>query len=157
MSLSFTNAITQCNKLNLSNNTCSYIAIDYRIVSFTSNNSIITCMGTQVTFKKWIIRAKISTLPWNIHKSKLVKSIVADARFSKTWWSMVFLTMVGNTFSTRKAWEKNKTWRHLCNINFRSLPNIRASGQGHVTLQIYNTKSSKKCFGCSSVFFKDLW
>ncbi len=57
-----------------------------------------------MSFMKLITRAKVSTPPWNIHTSKLVETIIVDARFGKTyWWSMVLLTMVGKTSSTKKT------------------------------------------------------
>jgi hypothetical protein len=93
---SFINAITQCNKPNF----C--IAMDYLIASFTSNILTIICMGTQMSFKNLITKIKMSTPPQDIHRSKLVDIIVIDARFDITCWSMVFLTMVGNVFSTRE-------------------------------------------------------
>jgi hypothetical protein len=69
-SASFTNVITQCNKPNILNKTCNYTTMDYPIVSFTSNNPTTTCMGTQVSFRKLITSAKVSTPPKDINKSK---------------------------------------------------------------------------------------
>jgi hypothetical protein len=117
---SFTNVIIQCNKPNMSNNTCNYIAINCPIVSFSSNNLTITCMGIQLSLRKLVTRTKVSTLQRNIHKSKLVKTNVVDAKVDKTWWSMVFLTMANNIFSTREDRKRNKTWGHWCNINLWS-------------------------------------
>jgi hypothetical protein len=58
-------------------------------------------MGAQVSFKKLITKAKVFTLLQDIHRSKLIDITIVDARFGKTCWSMVFLTMVSNT-SPRK-------------------------------------------------------
>jgi hypothetical protein len=54
--------------------------MDSPIVSFTSNNPTITCMGTQMSFKKLITITKISTLPQDIHISKLINITVDNAR-----------------------------------------------------------------------------
>lgn len=98
VSSSCTNVITWCNKPNLSNKTCSCITIYCQIVSFTSNNPTLTWMGTYTSFRKLNTRSKVSTPLWNIHKSKLAKIIIADARFAKTcgprffWpWLVTFL------------------------------------------------------------------
>ncbi len=132
MGLPFVNAITWCNKPNLSNNTCSYITIDCPIVSFTSNSPTITCMGTQLSFRKLITKAKVSTLSWDVHKSKLAETTFVDAKFDKTRWTMVLLTMFNNTSSTIEDRKGNKTWGHWHNTNLQS--QIFLSGQGHVTL-----------------------
>jgi hypothetical protein len=76
--------------------------MDYSIVSFTSNNLTTTCMGAQMSFKKLITKANVSTLLQDIHRSKLVDITIVDARFGKTCWSMVFLTMVSNTSPTKE-------------------------------------------------------
>ncbi len=59
-------------------------------------------MGSQVSFKKLITKAEISTSLWDIHKSKLANNTIIDVKLSKTCWSMVFLTMVDNISSTKK-------------------------------------------------------
>jgi hypothetical protein len=100
MPSSFTKAITRCNKPNFSNKDQSFVAMDYSIVSFTSNTT--TCMGAQVLFKKLITKAKVSTLLQDIHRSKLVDITIIDARFGKTCWSMGFLTMANNIFPTKE-------------------------------------------------------
>jgi hypothetical protein len=69
-------------------------------------------MGTQLSFRKLVTRTKISTLLQDIHKSKLAKTIVVDARFDKTWWSMVLLTMANNISSTIEDQKGNKTQGH---------------------------------------------
>jgi len=63
---------------------------EYPIISFTSSNPIIICMGTHVQFKKLITRAKVCTPMQNIHKLKLIDNITRSARFGKTCWSKVF-------------------------------------------------------------------
>ncbi len=103
------NVIIQCNRPNLSNKYWSYTTMDYPIISFTSNSPKVSCMGTWVSFNKLITIAKKFTLLPNIHRSKLAYIIVVDVRFGKTWWSMVFLTMVGNIFSIKKNRKGNKT------------------------------------------------
>jgi hypothetical protein len=81
---SFTNAITQCKKPNFSNKYWSCIAMDYLVASLNSNNLTIICMGTQMAFKNLITKVKMSTLPQDFHRSKLVDIIVIDARFDIT-------------------------------------------------------------------------
>jgi hypothetical protein len=51
----------------------------------------------------------VSTLPFNIQRSKLVEIMVVDARFGSTCKSKVFFTIVGNTSSTNTIWERNET------------------------------------------------
>ncbi len=81
--------------------------MDYLVASLISNNLTIICMGTQMPFKNLITKVKMSTMPQDFHRSKLVNNIVIDARFDITCWSMVFLTMVGNISSTREDRERN--------------------------------------------------
>ncbi len=81
--------------------------MDWLVILFTSNNPIMISMGTHVSFKKLITKTKLSTLAWDIHKSKLVDTIVIDARLGNTCWSMIFLTMVGNTSSTKESQNGN--------------------------------------------------
>jgi hypothetical protein len=76
--------------------------MDWVVILFTSNNPIMISMGTHVPFKNLITKEKLSTLPWDIHKSKLVDIIAIDATLGKTCWSMIFFTMVGNVFSTKE-------------------------------------------------------
>jgi hypothetical protein len=104
---SFTNVITQCYKPNFSNKYWSCIIMNYLIASFSSNNLTIICMDTQMSFKILIIKVKMFTLSQDIHRSKLVNIIVVDARFDITCWSMVFLTMPGDIFSTKEDQERN--------------------------------------------------
>jgi hypothetical protein len=59
-------------------------------------------MGAQLSFKKLITKAKISTLLQDIHRSKLVDISIVDARFGKTCWSMVFLPMASNISPQKK-------------------------------------------------------
>jgi hypothetical protein len=70
--------------------------MDYLVILFTSNSPTMICTGTHVSFRKLIIKAKISILLQDMHKSKLTHTIIVDARFNRTRWSMVFLIMVGN-------------------------------------------------------------
>ncbi len=107
------NVITQCNRPNLSNKYQHYSTTDYPIISFTSNNPIVTCMGTQVSFRKLITIAKKFTLLLDIHRSKLAYIILVDARFGKTQWSMVKKTMVNNIFSIRKKPKKKQSTRGI--------------------------------------------
>jgi hypothetical protein len=37
-----------------------------------------------MSFKKLIAKSKVATPLWNIHKSKLAKTIVTDPRFAQT-------------------------------------------------------------------------
>ncbi len=77
--------------------------------------------GRYMLFMKLITIEKVSIPPRDIHKSKLAKIIVIDARFGKTyWWSMVSLTMIGNTSSTKEDQEGNKTQRLWRNTNLWS-------------------------------------
>jgi hypothetical protein len=63
MPLSFRNGIIECSKPNLTNKEQNCITMDCSIFMFTSNNPIIICMGTQVSFKILITKAKVFTLP----------------------------------------------------------------------------------------------
>jgi hypothetical protein len=80
--------------------------MDYPIISFTSNNPRIICMGTE-------LHSKIDNKNQNIHIIvkhpwiKLINIIIVDARFNKTCWSIVFLTMANNNSSIRENWEGN--------------------------------------------------
>jgi hypothetical protein len=76
--------------------------MDYSIISFTSNNPTMTCMGAQVSFKKLITKMKVSTLLQDIHRSELADITIVDARFGRTCWSMVFLTMAINISPTKE-------------------------------------------------------
>jgi hypothetical protein len=68
----------------ISNKNQNYIAMDYLVVSFTSNIPIMTCMGTQMPLPKLMIKVKVSTPPRDIHRSKLDDIIAIGTKFDKT-------------------------------------------------------------------------
>jgi len=99
---SFAKAITQCNKpTSLTKIKVVQPWIDW-VVSLTSNNPIVICMEIHMSLKKLISKAKVSTLPWDIHRSKLVDVIVIDVRLFRTCWFMVFLTITSNIYFTKE-------------------------------------------------------
>jgi hypothetical protein len=61
--------------------------------TFISYKPIVTCVGFQDSFKKFITTPNVSTPPFNTQRSKLVKTII-DARFGNTCKSMGSITMV---------------------------------------------------------------
>ncbi len=81
---SFTNAITQCINPNFESSDSSQISILHPLVSFTLNKSTLTCIGVQEWFKKFVMRAKMSTPSLNIQRSKLMEIIVTNVRFGNT-------------------------------------------------------------------------
>jgi hypothetical protein len=50
-------------------------------------------------------KTNVFTPPLDIQKSKLVEIVVANSRFGSTCKSMVFVTIIRNTCSTRDEWE----------------------------------------------------
>jgi len=63
---------------------------------------------------------KVSTSLWDIHRSKLINITIVDARLNKTCWSMVFLTMASNTYSTKEDRDGKTTWGHWCKLTFEA-------------------------------------
>jgi hypothetical protein len=59
----------------------------------------------------------VSTSSLNIHISKLVKIVVANARFGNTCKFKVLFTIAGNNSSTRLVCEGNETRGHWHKTN----------------------------------------
>jgi len=55
----------------VSNNYIKFLAKVYPLVSITSKRPKVMCFGYQSTFKTLITNVKISSPPFDIHKSKL--------------------------------------------------------------------------------------
>jgi hypothetical protein len=68
------------------------------------HNNII---DTQASFKKYITRTNVLTLPRDIHKSKLAKIVAAISRFGKMRLSNVFFTIASNASYTKEGQEGN--------------------------------------------------
>ncbi len=94
--------------------------MDYPIVSFISNSPIVTCMGTQVSFKKLITKIRVSTPSWDIHKSQLASPIVVDARLGITCRSMFFMTMASNIPFTKEDQDGKTTQGCWLKTNLQS-------------------------------------
>jgi hypothetical protein len=63
------------------------------LVSFTSNKPIVTCIRVQNSFRKIITMAKMSTLPLNIQRLKLVEIVATYVRFGSTCKLYLFLPL----------------------------------------------------------------
>jgi len=90
----FTNyAITWCTNPNFESSDSSWKAILYPFFSFTSNKPIVTCIKVQNSFRKIITMAKMSTLPLNIQRLKLVEIVATYVRFGSTCKLYLFLPL----------------------------------------------------------------
>jgi hypothetical protein len=66
------------------------------IVSFVSNNPIVTYVYYQSNPKKLMTRAKILCAMLDIHKSKLLVANIQFANFGQTYINFDFSTNLGN-------------------------------------------------------------
>jgi hypothetical protein len=59
----------------------------------------------------------VFTPPLNIQISKLQETIITNAKFGNMCKFMVFITILGRTFSTRDEWKGNTMQGYWCNTS----------------------------------------
>jgi len=122
--------------------------------SFISlNNPIIICLSYYSKPKKIITRAKISCVPLNIHKSKLLVVHILSPNFGKTCICFVFSTNLGNISLECCFLEGKITWGHRCKTK-RLNQTLSTNYKGCWFFTIKRPKYCKKYFCCSSSFLK---
>ncbi len=111
--LSFTNAITLFRSPNGPNK--SFICL--AIIVPTVLSIIVTWHGCHNAFMKEITKAKVSLMPHDIHKSKVVMQVMQSANIEFTKFSMVLVTKVGNTSLANRCLDGKTTFPHCRNTN----------------------------------------
>ncbi len=114
-------------------------------VSDISNKPMVTWQGSQLWFKKWTIKTKVLTPPFNIYKSKLIVQVSLDLRDCTMNFSLVFSTTFGKVSCIRAHLDGNLTRRFYFKINLLKNGDF-TKDKGTNSFAINRSKSFSNCF-----------